>query len=127
MALLIRNGTVVNADQTLKADVLCEGGKIVAVGADLPVPADAEVIDAEGQYVMPGGIDPHTHMQFPFMGTVTTEDFFTGTSAAAAGGTTMIIDFVIPNPQQNLLPRRRDLVGSIRLRRHGPPGQRGGG
>ena len=60
MALLIRNGTVVNADQTLKADVLCDGGKIVALGADLPVPADAEVIDAEGQYVMPGGIDPHT-------------------------------------------------------------------
>lgn len=103
MALLIRNGTVVNADQTLKADVLCEGGKIVAVGSDLPLPADAEVIDAEGQYVMPGGIDPHTHMQFPFMGTVTTEDFFTDTRAAAAGGTTMIIDFVIPNPQQNLM------------------------
>lgn len=103
MALLIKNGTVVNADQTLKADVLCEGGKIRKVAPDLEVPADAEVIDAQGQYVMPGGIDPHTHMQLPFMGTVASEDFYTGTRAGVAGGTTMIIDFVIPSPQQSLL------------------------
>jgi dihydropyrimidinase len=61
------------------------------------------VIDAGGAYVMPGGIDPHTHMELPFMGTVASEDFFTGTSAAAAGGTTMIIDFVIPSPKQRIL------------------------
>ena len=61
------------------------------------------MIDADGLLVMPGGIDPHTHMELPFMGTTASEDFFTGTSAAAAGGTTSIIDFVIPAPQQNLL------------------------
>ncbi|SEG59202.1 dihydropyrimidinase [Marinobacterium lutimaris] len=103
MALLIKNGTVINADQTLKADVLCDEGKILAVGPDLEAPAGAEVIDAAGQYVMPGGVDPHTHMQLPFMGTVASEDFFTGTRAGLAGGTTMIIDFVIPSPQQSLL------------------------
>jgi dihydropyrimidinase len=61
------------------------------------------VVDASGQYVMPGGIDPHTHMQLPFMGTVTMDDFFTGTAAGLAGGNTSIIDFVIPNPQQSIM------------------------
>jgi dihydropyrimidinase len=103
MATLIRGGTVVNADRAFRADVLCEGDKIVAVGPALDAPAGAEVIDAGGQYVMPGGIDPHTHMNLPFMGTVTQDDFFTGTAAGLSGGNTTIIDFVIPNPQQPLL------------------------
>ena len=103
MATLIRGGTVVNADRAFRADVLCEGDKIVAVGPALAAPAGAEIIDAGGQYVMPGGIDPHTHMNLPFMGTVTQDDFFTGTAAGLAGGNTTIIDFVIPNPQQPLL------------------------
>lgn len=103
MSVLIKNGTVVNADRSFRADVYCDGGKIVAVGDDLDVASDAEVIDAAGQYVMPGGIDPHTHMQMPFMGTTTSEDFYTGTRAGLAGGTTMIIDFVIPAPQEGLL------------------------
>jgi len=62
-----------------------------------------DVVDAGGCYVMPGGIDPHTHMQLPFMGTVASEDFFSGTTAGAVGGTTMIIDFVIPGPQEDVL------------------------
>ncbi|WP_374579983.1 dihydropyrimidinase [Pseudoduganella sp.] len=103
MATLIRGGTVVNADRAFRADVLCEGDKIVAVGPGLAAPAGAEIVDAGGQYVMPGGIDPHTHMNLPFMGTVTQDDFFTGTAAGLAGGNTTIIDFVIPNPQQPLL------------------------
>jgi dihydropyrimidinase len=103
MSTLIRGGTVVNADRAFRADVLCEGDKIVAVGPALAAPAGAEIVDAGGQYVMPGGIDPHTHMNLPFMGTVTQDDFFTGTAAGLAGGTTSIIDFVIPNPQQPLL------------------------
>jgi len=103
MSVLIKGGTVVNADQSFRADVLCEDGKIQRVAADIEAPAGAEVVDAGGQYVMPGGIDPHTHMQLPFMGTVASEDFFTGTSAGLAGGTTMIIDFVIPAPQQNIM------------------------
>ena len=102
-SLLIRGGTVVNADREFRADVLCEGGKIVAVGTNLAPPAGCEVLDAGGRYVMPGGIDPHTHMQLPFMGTVTQDDFYSGTAAAMAGGTTTIIDFVIPDPQQPLM------------------------
>src|SRR5215475_5998516 len=103
MSVLIKGGTVVNADRAQRGDVLCDNGKIVAVGDKLDVPSGTQVIDAGGQYVMPGGIDPHTHMELPFMGTVASEDFFSGTAAALAGGTTMIIDFVIPNPKQPLL------------------------
>ena len=103
MSVLIKGGTVVTAEQMFRADVYCEGGKIKAVGENLSVPAGAKVVDAGGQYVMPGGIDPHTHMQLPFMGTVASEDFFTGTAASLAGGTTMIIDFVIPSPNTSLM------------------------
>jgi dihydropyrimidinase len=103
MTVLIKGGTVINADLTLRADVLCHDGLITAVGEGLDAPKGATVIDAGGQYVMPGGIDPHTHMQLPFMGTVASEDFETGTAAGLAGGTTMIIDFVIPGPQQDIM------------------------
>jgi dihydropyrimidinase len=100
---LIRGGTLVTADGEQRGDLLIVGETIAAVGPDLEAPAGAEIIDAGGALVMPGGIDPHTHMELPFMGTVASEDFFTGTSAAAAGGTTTCIDFVIPNPGQSLL------------------------
>ena len=103
MSVLIKNGTIVNADQSFQADVLCADGKIQEIGSNISAPSGAEVIDAAGQYVMPGGIDPHTHMQLPFMGTVASEDFYTGTAAGLAGGTTMIIDFVIPAPQTSIL------------------------
>ncbi len=109
--LLIRGGTVVNADREFRADVLCEGGRITAVGTDLATPAGCETLDASGQYVIPGGIDPHTHMQLPFMGTVTRDDFFSGTAAAMAGGTTTIIDFVIPDPQEPLIDAYRKWRG----------------
>jgi len=103
MATLIRGGTIVTADQTYQADILCADGVIKAIGPKLEAPAGAKIVDAGGQYVMPGGIDPHTHMELPFMGTTASEDFFSGTAAALAGGTTMIIDFVIPDPQQPIL------------------------
>ncbi|MDB5917515.1 MAG: hydA [Massilia sp.] len=103
MSIFIRGGTVVNADRAFKADVICHGDKIVAVGDKLEAPPNATVIDASGQYVMPGGIDTHTHMQLPFMGTVAADDFFDGTAAGLAGGTTTIMDFVIPDPKQSLL------------------------
>ena len=102
-SVLIRGGTVINAESSIKADVLTEGGLIRAVGPDLQAPAGATIVDAGGAFVMPGGIDPHTHMELPFMGTVTKDDFYTGTSAGVSGGTTMIIDFVIPNPKQPLM------------------------
>jgi dihydropyrimidinase len=91
----------------MRADVLCADGVIKAVGVDLEAPAGTEILDAGGQLVMPGGIDPHTHMQLPFMGTVASEDFYTGTAAGFAGGTTMIIDFVIPDPGQRLMEAYR--------------------
>ena len=103
MSILIRGGTVVTAEGEQRADVLCKDGLIAAVGPDLEAPEGVEIVDAGGCYVMPGGIDPHTHMELPFMGTVASEDFFTGTSAAAAGGTTMIIDFVIPGPGDSVM------------------------
>ncbi|MFT5481823.1 MAG: dihydropyrimidinase [Halieaceae bacterium] len=103
MSILIKGGTVVTHDRSYRSDVLCDGGVITEVGVNLDAPSGTQIIDAGGQYVMPGGIDPHTHMQLPFMGTVACDDFYTGTSAALAGGTTSIIDFVIPNPQQSLL------------------------
>src|SRR4051812_707722 len=108
MSILIRGGTVVTAEQSFRADVYCENGIIAAIADGFDPPAGTEVVDAGGMYVMPGGIDPHTHMELPFMGTVASEDFFSGTSAGFAGGTTMIIDFVIPNPQQRLMDAYRD-------------------
>ena len=103
MNVLIRGATVVNAESSLQADVLTEGGVIRAIGPNLQAPAGATTIDAGGALVMPGGIDPHTHMELPFMGTVAKDDFYTGTSAGVSGGTTMIIDFVIPDPKQPLM------------------------
>ena len=103
MTLLIRGGTVVTHEESYRADVLCGDGRILAIGENLELPAGAEVLEAGDLLVMPGGIDPHTHMELPFMGTVASEDFFSGTAAGLAGGTTSIIDYVIPNPQQSLL------------------------
>ena len=93
MTTVIKNGTVVTADRQYRADVLIEGETIAAVAPDL---SGDEVIDATDAYVIPGGIDPHTHLEMPFMGTTAAETFASGTFAAAAGGTTMLVDFVLP-------------------------------
>ena len=100
MGILIRGGTVVTADLTQRADVLVEDGRIVAIGEGL---SGDEVLDASGCLVMPGGIDPHTHLEMPFMGTYSADDFESGTRAALAGGTTMVVDFALPAPGQGLL------------------------
>ncbi|WP_366658324.1 dihydropyrimidinase [Fodinicurvata sp. EGI_FJ10296] len=100
MSVVIKGGTIVTADRTYRADVLVEGETIAAVGPDL---SGDEVIDAAGAYVMPGGIDPHTHMEMPFMGTTATDNFESGTGAALAGGTTTIVDFVLPSNGQSLI------------------------
>lgn len=104
--IVIKGGEIVNAGERYVADIVCEGGLIKAIGADLDPPAGAEVIDASGRYVFPGGVDAHTHMELPFMGTVSADDFFTGTAAGLAGGTTSIIDFIIPGRNQSLLQAR---------------------
>lgn len=93
-AKLIKNGTIVTAADTYTADVLIKEGVIAKIGFDLEEEAD-EMIDASGKYVFPGGIDPHTHLEMPFGGTVTADDFATGTTAAAFGGTTTIVDFCL--------------------------------
>lgn len=100
MSRIIRNGTIVTADRSYKADVKIDGGRIVEIGQNL---SGDESFDASGCYVMPGGIDPHTHLEMPFMGTYSSDDFESGTRAALAGGTTMVVDFCLPAPQQSLL------------------------
>nr|CAB3239901.1 dihydropyrimidinase [Phallusia mammillata] len=101
--LLVKGGKVVNADQSFEADVYIENGIISQVGKNLSTPGGTKVVDATGKLVMPGGIDTHTHMQLPFMGTFAVDDFYTGTKAAISGGTTMIIDFVLDQKGVSLL------------------------
>ena len=97
---VIKGGTVVTHDLTYPADVLIEGGRITDIGPNL---RGDEVLDATGCLIMPGGIDPHTHLEMPFMGTYSSDDFESGTRAALAGGTTMVVDFVLPGQGQGLL------------------------
>ncbi len=92
---LIRNGTVVTAKETRLADILIEGETIKEVAPGIPSSAADTVIDATGMLLMPGGIDVHTHLDMPFGGTTSSDDFETGTKAAAFGGTTTLIDFAI--------------------------------
>ena len=106
MGLVIKNGNIVTSNSEFTADIYCDAGVIKAIGKDLEVPAGTQVVDGSGQYVFPGGIDAHTHMELPFMGTTSSDDFFTGTAAGVAGGTTTIIDFIIPNRNQSLLEAR---------------------
>jgi dihydropyrimidinase len=101
--ILIRGGTLVTADGRRRADLLCRDGLIAAIGTQLELQPATQVIDAGGCFVMPGGIDPHTHLQLPMMGTVVADDFYTGTAAAACGGTTSILDFVGPERGQSPL------------------------
>ena len=93
----MRGGTVIEATGRRRADVLCVEGRVAAVEEGLEPPAGALVIEAGGCFVLPGGVDPHTHMQLPMMDTVVADDFFSGTAAAAAGGTTTILDFAGPD------------------------------
>ena len=108
MTTLIRGSTVVNHDHTRRGDVLIDGEQIVAIGTDLHVPGGTELIDAGGCYVLPGGIDPHTHLEMPFMGTTSADDFESGTLAALSGGTTMVVDFCLPGPSQSMLAAYQD-------------------
>ncbi len=94
--LLIKNGEIITASQRYTADILAKDGTIVAIGEGLEAPAGAEVYDASGKYVFPGFIDPHTHVYLPFMGTFAKDDYETATVSALCGGTTTLIDFVIP-------------------------------
>ncbi len=94
MTTLIKSGTIITAAETYQADILIEGEKISAIGKDLAAPPQAQVIDAAGRLVMPGGVDVHTHLELPMFGTVSSDDHYTGMKAAAFGGTTTVIDFI---------------------------------
>ncbi|MED3623579.1 dihydropyrimidinase [Neobacillus thermocopriae] len=101
MKKIIKNGTIVTATDTFEAELLIEDGKITQIGSNLSA-VGAEIIDAKGCLVFPGGIDPHTHLDMPFGGTVTKDDFESGTIAAAFGGTTTVIDFCLTNKGEPL-------------------------
>src|SRR5574339_984069 len=98
MATLIKNGTLVTATETFDSDILVEDEKISLIGKELQHP-NADVIDAAGKLIMPGGIDPHVHLDLPMFGTVSSDDHYTGHKAAAFGGTTTVMDFVVLEPQ----------------------------
>src|SRR5438046_9882455 len=102
MKTLITNGNIITAADNYTADILIEDKKVSVIGAKLDMEADV-TIDASGKLVIPGGIDPHTHMELPFGGTTATDDFRTGTIAAAHGGTTTIIDFAVQSKGDSLL------------------------
>jgi dihydropyrimidinase len=99
---IIRNGSVVTATDTYIADIAIANGKIAAIGSDLPLQNANKVLDASGKLVLPGGIDVHTHLDMPFGGTTSADDFETGTRAAAFGGTTTLVDFAIQYKGQRL-------------------------
>src|SRR5712692_350307 len=101
MRILIKNGTVVTATDQYRGDVLIEDETIAVIGTTLDIPAD-KTIDATGKYVLPGRIDVHTHLDMPFGGSKSSDDFETGTRAAAFGGTTSIVDFAVQYRGQTL-------------------------
>jgi dihydropyrimidinase len=94
MGTLIKNGTIITAGDTIRADLLIKGEKISLIGLDVPED-NHKIFDAQDKYLLPGGIDVHTHLELPVSGTVSSDDFYTGTKAAAFGGTTSLIDFAI--------------------------------
>jgi len=98
MSKLIKGGTIIAADHSYEADILIEGETIAAIGQGLERKGeDVQIVDAEGAFIIPGGIDPHTHFEMPFMGTIAAETWESGTCAAVSGGITMVVDFVIPD------------------------------
>lgn len=121
MAILIKNGTLITASETFEADILIEDEKISLIGKNLQHP-DAEIIDASGKLIMPGGIDPHTHFDLPMFGTVSSDDHYTGHKAAAFGGTTTVMDFVVldsPLPTGDREASRSEAEGGVGVRNAG--------
>jgi len=111
MDLIIKNGTIVSPTATFKADVCVDNGKIVAITADAGTDAD-KVVDASGKMVLPGAIDAHTHLAMPFGGTISSDDYYAGTRAAACGGTPTVFDFILQDFGETMVDaiKRRDAL-----------------
>lgn len=111
MDLIIKNGTIVSPTATFKADVCVDNGKIVAITADAGTDAD-KVVAASGKMVLPGAIDAHTHLAMPFGGTISSDDYYAGTRAAACGGTTTVFDFILQDFGETMVDaiKRRDAL-----------------
>ncbi|MCD6385575.1 dihydropyrimidinase [Candidatus Sumerlaeota bacterium] len=101
--LLIKGGKIFTAEESFKCDIAIKNDKIIAIGKNLPSREAKRVINAQGKYVIPGGIDVHVHFELPFCGTVSADDFYTGTKAAACGGVTTVIDFATQDTKRGLL------------------------
>lgn len=112
MDLLIKNGTIVNGSESFKADIAVENRKITQIGADISPTDNAKIVDADGKLVLPGAIDAHTHLAMPFGGTISSDDYFAGTRAAACGGTTTVFDFVLQDFGETMVDavKRRDAM-----------------
>ncbi|QEK11792.1 dihydropyrimidinase [Crassaminicella thermophila] len=103
MDLVIKNGTIITATDTYKADIAVEDGKIIMIGKNITQTEGAKLVDASGKYVLPGAIDAHTHLEMPFGGTTSADSYEAGTRAAACGGVTTVFDFVIQRKGQGLI------------------------
>lgn len=114
MELIIKNGTVVSATQMYKADIAVKDGKIAAIGSDLSDMNADKIVDAAGKLVLPGAIDAHTHLAMPFGGTISSDDYFAGTRAAACGGTTTVFDFALQNFDETMVDtfKRRNALAA---------------
>ena len=112
--LLIKNGTIVTAESTFKADIAVKDGKILSIGQNIKPLKGTEVVDAKGKLVLPGAIDGHTHLAMPFGGTISSDDYFTGTKSAACGGTTTVFDFVLQGKGETMVDaiKRRDALAA---------------
>ncbi|HCR74051.1 MAG TPA: dihydropyrimidinase [Ruminococcus sp.] len=112
MDMIIKNGTVVTDSEMFKADIAVKDGKIVSVGENLCTEGCENIVNAEGKLVLPGAIDAHTHLAMPFGGTISSDDYFAGTRAAACGGTTTVFDFVLQDFGESMVDavKRRDAL-----------------
>ena len=115
MDLIIKNGTIINANETIRADVAVKDGKIASIAENISITDCENVIDARGMLVLPGAIDAHTHLAMPFGGTISSDDYFAGTRAAACGGTTTVFDFVLQDFGETMVDavKRRDALFSF--------------
>ena len=114
MDLLIKNGTIVTAKSTFKADLAVKDGKIMSISQNIKPLKGTEVVDAKGKLVLPGAIDGHTHLAMPFGGTISSDDYYTGTRSAACGGTTTVFDFVLQGKGETMVDaiKRRDALAA---------------